>query len=98
MTLKSVSLIQSIVSHLITHPDDPDGKITVVKIIQIREILTDGVFHIASNSRLVLLSKYKLVFYSDQPRYNLQNHRPVLTLCCFNKAETGQNKYTHFWL
>ncbi|KNZ47651.1 hypothetical protein VP01_6252g1, partial [Puccinia sorghi] len=70
---------------------NPDGKITAVKIRQIRDILTDaGVFHIASDSRLVLLSKYKLVFYSDQPRYNLRPHRAVLTPSGVNKAETGQ--------
>ncbi|KAI7946013.1 hypothetical protein MJO29_012401 [Puccinia striiformis f. sp. tritici] len=70
---------------------DPDGKITAIEIQQIRNILTDsGVAHIASDSRLVLLAKYKLVINSDQPRYNLRPPCPPLLQTDIGAAENNQ--------
>ncbi|EHS63488.1 uncharacterized protein PGTG_21614 [Puccinia graminis f. sp. tritici CRL 75-36-700-3] len=75
---------------------EPDGKITTKKKQQIRDILTDhGVTHLACDSTLVLLAKYKtIVIDSDKPRYNLRPERPLLTQTIVNTANQDNHPPT----
>ncbi|POV98308.1 hypothetical protein PSHT_14099 [Puccinia striiformis] len=62
---------------------DPNGK---VKAAKLREILENsGIAYQKSDSKLVLLAKYKLLLASDQPRYNLRPSR-----CPVESAENSQ--------